>query len=158
LQAGRQETWTKSQRFSGGENGTETYAIEGEKRETMVGQGDNGLDTSACGTIQQERAGDRAHAGVEEGVAERAGIGDADAYVLYQPRGTQPERAEASGIEAGEEAAFGRDTAGAEIKNETEIDSSYREKRRLKRALGRKRQKQIPHPHSRPKAPGLGSG
>ena len=88
-------------------------------QEAVVGEGDDGLDASARGTVQQERGYDCADAGVEESFAERAGIGNADAGVLHQSRGTEPERIAAGRTESRQEAAFAENTEGVGFEKET---------------------------------------
>lgn len=65
------------------DDGTQTDPIESKGRQALVEQSEDRVDVSACGIVQEERADDRAHAGVEEGIAKRAGIRDEDADVLH---------------------------------------------------------------------------
>jgi hypothetical protein len=132
------EAWTQGSALMERDDGTQTCDGESEERTAMVGQGEDGVDVSAGGIIQEERAGDRARAGVEEGVAERAGVGDADADVLYQPRGTQPERVTARRIEPGEEAAFGADKASLALEKEGALKSHDMESGPIKKATLRR--------------------
>ena len=120
------------------EDGTQTREGESKERTAMVGQGDHGLDASAGGVVQEERSGDRARASVEEGVAERAGLGNADAHVLYQPRGTQPKRVTARGIESGQEAAFGADKTSLALEKEGALKSHDMESSSIKKATLRR--------------------
>lgn len=56
--------------------------------------------------IHKKRPGDCAQFGVEESVAEGAGVRDAHAQLLHKSRGTQSERVAAGGTESREKAAF----------------------------------------------------
>jgi ribosomal protein L27 len=72
------------------------------EEEKLVGaEGEDGFDASAGGIVYQERGDDCAHFGFDESFAQGAGIGDADADVLYQSRGTRVERGAAGGVGEG---------------------------------------------------------
>jgi hypothetical protein len=138
LRCGRARRGLKGSALMEGEDGTQTCDGESEGRTTMVGQGEDGVDVSAGGIVQEKRVDDCAGAGVEEGVAERAELGDADADVLYQPRGTQPERVTARRIEPGKEAAFGADKASLALEKEGALKSHDMESSPIKKATLRR--------------------
>ena len=62
----------------------EWIAFEFSWAEEMVGRGEDGIDVSRGGIVQQRCADDRARVGVEEGLAQGAGVWNANADVLHE--------------------------------------------------------------------------
>jgi len=58
-----------------------------ETSQSLGGEGEDGLDLSTERPLHKERAGNCALAGLQEGVSEGRGVGNAHADVLHQSRG-----------------------------------------------------------------------
>ena len=100
--------------------------------EAEVGeQGQDGFDVSAGRAVYERCGDDRAAVGVEEGFAEGAGIGNADADVLHQSSGQGTEQVAHGGTGESEEAAFkAREScAGRQVEGRLRPQSSASSKR-----------------------------
>lgn len=82
----------------------------------MVGEGQDGFDLSSGGSVHEGCGNDCAVSGFKEGFAEGAGVGDADAVVLYQSRGEGSDGGAADRAGEGQGVASGEGEEGAREK------------------------------------------
>jgi hypothetical protein len=78
----------------------------------MPARGSDGLYASTAGIVQEGRGYDCPHIGLEESLAKRTGIRNADAHVFHQPRWQGAERKSESRAGACEEDVVGENSAG----------------------------------------------